>query len=89
MATMAPPTSSIALATASLAGSPSVSMIRMVFSTTTMASSTTIPMASTSPKRVRLLIDCPVTSITAKVPINATGMVTEGMMVVRKSCRKM
>ena len=45
----------------------------MVFSTTTMASSTTMPMASTNPNRVRLLIDWPVTSITAKVPIRETG----------------
>ena len=61
----------------------------MVFSTTTMASSTTIPMARTSPNRVRLLIDIPNSFMAKKVPISETGMVADGMTVVRQSCRKM
>jgi len=88
VATMAPPTSPIAFDVASFAERPSVSISRMVFSTTTMASSTTMPMASTSPNSVRLLIDWPVASITAKVPISETGMVTAGTRVVRQSWRK-
>ena len=41
-------------------------MFRSTFSTTTMASSTTMPMASTSPKSERALIENPSSSITAK-----------------------
>ena len=61
----------------------------MVFSTTTIASSTTMPIASTRPNSVSVLIDIPSAIITAKVPISETGMVTAGISVVRKSCRKM
>ena len=49
-----PVTSSIAFRAASCGASP-CSSHRSTFSTTTMASSTTIPIASTSPNRVRLL----------------------------------
>ena len=42
------------------------------------ASSTTIPMARTSPKRVRLLSEKPMTAMTAKVPMMATGTATRG-----------
>ena len=89
VATTAPAISCMALRMASLAFSPSSSIRRMVFSTTTMESSTTIPMASTSPNNVRLLMDSPIAFITTKVPMSETGMVTDGMSVVRKSCRKM
>ena len=49
-------TSLMALAVASLGGRCSVLMMRSTFSSTTMASSTTIPMASTIPNRVRVLM---------------------------------
>ena len=88
VATTGPVTCCIALIVASLAGSRSSCMMRMVFSTTTMASSTTMPMASTRPKSDSVLIDNPSDSITANVPISATGMVAAGIRVVRKSCKK-
>ena len=59
-----------------------------MFSATTMASSTTMPITSTNPNRHRLLIDIPSPSITAKVPISETGMVMAGISVARQSCRK-
>ncbi len=59
-----------------------------MFSTTTMASSTTIPMARTSPKSVSVLIENPNTLMTAKVPTSDTGMVMVGMRVARQSWRK-
>ena len=58
-----------------------------MFSTTTMASSTAIPTASTRPNSVRLLIENPNAPITAKVPIKAIGMATMGMMAARQDCR--
>ena len=84
-----PVTSSMALAAASFAESPSSSINRIVFSTTTMASSTTIPIASTSPNRDSVLIDSPIASMTARVPRSDTGIVIDGISVVRKSWRKM
>ena len=87
VATTGPATCSIALAVAACGGSPSSSISRFVFSTTTMASSTTIPIASTSPNRVNVLIDMPRADITAKVPSSETGIVTAGTSVVRRSCR--
>ena len=44
------------------------SMLRSTFSTTTMASSTTMPIASTRPNSDSVLIEKPKPSITAKVP---------------------
>ena len=62
-------------------------MSRIVFSTTMIESSTTMPIASTSPNSVRLLIDIPISFIAKKVPMSATGIVIDGITVVRKSCR--
>ena len=59
---------------ASLGAIPFSSMQREAFSTTTMASSTTMPMASTSPNRVRVLMENPNPLSTAKVPTRDTGM---------------
>ena len=84
-----PEISTMDLAVAAFESSPSVSMIRMVFSTTTMASSTTIPMTRMRPNNVRPLIDRPMASITPKVPSSETGMVMAGTRVVRTSWRKM
>jgi hypothetical protein len=89
VATTGPVISIIDLAVAALASRPSSSMIRMVFSTTTMASSTTMPMTRISPNMVRPLMDSPRASITAKVPSSDTGIVMAGTRVVRKSWRKM
>ncbi len=51
-----PETSCIALTVASCGLNPA-SMLRSAFSTTTIASSTTMPIASTRPNSVRVLIE--------------------------------
>ena len=61
----------------------------MTASTTTMASSTTMPMASTRPNIERVLREKPSIGKKMKVPISETGMVIRGMMVARMFCRKM
>ena len=86
-ATTAPLTSSIALRVAACGSSPSA-ILRSTFSTTTMASSTTMPMASTNPNTERLLSEKPIAAIAAKVPINDTGTASNGMMDARQLCRK-
>src|SRR5262249_61763746 len=48
-------------------------MFRSTFSTTTMASSTTMPMAKTRPNNDSALIENPIGNMTAKVPIRETG----------------
>ena len=62
-------------------------MLRSTFSTTTMASSTTMPTASTSPNSDRLFSEKPNIAIRKKVPISETGMATSGMMAARQVCR--
>ncbi|MCY1553414.1 hypothetical protein D9M68_898950 [compost metagenome] len=64
-------------------------MLRSTFSTTTMASSTTMPMASTRPKRLSALMEKPNTYMTANVPTMETGTATNGMMEARHVCRNM
>ncbi len=64
-------------------------MLRSVFSTTTMASSTTMPMARIMPNRVSMLIEKPRTSIPISAPRMDTGTARVGMMVSRRLCRKM
>ena len=88
VAMIGPETSSIARMDACLGVTPGSSRLRATFSTTTIASSTTMPMASTSPKSVRVLMVNPRAAMTAKVPISETGMVSAGISVARKSCRK-
>ena len=61
----------------------------MTASTTTMASSTTMPMASTRPNIERVLIEKPSTGKKMNVPIRETGMVSIGMIVARMFWRKM
>ena len=63
------------------------SRCRSTFSTTTIASSTTMPTASTRPNSVRLLIENPSAAITAKVPTSDTGIAMIGMMAGRQPCR--
>ena len=53
-----------------------------------MASSTTMPMASTRPNSDRLLRLKPNPSITANVPTIATGTAISGMSVARQDCKK-
>ena len=71
----------MALMVAALGGSPSSAMMRSTFSTTRMASSTTMPITSTMANMARMLIDMPAASITAKVPSSAMGTTMVGMTV--------
>ena len=66
----------------------SCSRICSTASTTTMASSTTMPMASTSASSDTVLAEKPSASITAKVPISATGTAMIGIRVARRLPRK-
>ncbi len=63
--------------------SGSSAITRSTFSTTTMASSTTMPMPSTSASSDTVLAENPAASRTANVPIRLTGMATMGMIVAR------
>ena len=84
--TSAPPTSSIVRCAAAIGVMPA-RMLRSTFSTTTMASSTTMPTASTSPNNDRLLSDIPSAYSTVKVPTSETGMAITGMIEARQVCR--
>src|SRR6266536_3418857 len=75
-----PDTSSIALKVASRGLMPS-SMWCSTASTTTIASSTTNPIASTSAKSDSVLIEKPSNGKTANVPINDTGTAIIGNTV--------
>ncbi len=76
--------SPIAFLVASLAeSSGSSSITRSTFSTTTIASSTTMPIASTSASSETVLALNPSASMTAKVPIRETGTAMIGISVVR------
>ena len=86
VATSAPPTSSIARRVASAGGHPS-SINRSTFSTTTIASSTTMPIANTNPNSDRLFREKPMPYMIANVPINDTGIATTGMIVARQFWR--
>ncbi len=66
----------------------SSSICRWAFSITTIASSTTRPVASVMPNSVSELIENPKILMNANVPISDTGIVTAGMMVARQSSRK-
>ncbi|SVJ58469.1 Uncharacterised protein [Klebsiella pneumoniae] len=75
------------LRAASLGDRPSSAITRSTFSTTTMASSTSKPMASTMPNMVRVLIEKPNAASTPKVPSSTTGTAMVGISVARKFCR--
>ena len=62
-------------------------MLRCTFSTTTMASSTTIPMASTRPNSDSALIEKPNALMSVNVPMIDTGTASNGMMAARQLCR--
>ncbi len=69
-------------------GRPSSCMMRSTFSTTTMASSTRRPMASTMANMVSMLMDMPTYWRIAKVPRSTTGTAMVGIRVARKFPRK-
>ena len=71
---------------ASSGGSPS-SMRRCTFSISTMASSTTMPMASTMASRVSTLMEALKKLITMKAAMIETGIATMATMVERQSRR--
>ena len=62
-------------------------MCRSTFSITTIASSTTMPVASTMPNSVSVLIEKPKSLTNANVPMSDTGIVIAGMIVLRQFCR--
>ncbi len=66
------------LRVASRGGRPSSLITRSTFSTTTMASSTSRPIASTMANMVRVLILKPQAERMAKVPISTTGTAMVG-----------
>ncbi len=59
-------------------------MMRSTFSTTTMASSTTMPMARMRPRRVSMLSEKPKMSMAPKVPMSEMGTAMTGMSVARQ-----
>ena len=63
-------------------------MRRSTFSTTTIASSTRRPMASTIPNMVSVLMTNPQAASTKKVPRRTTGMAIVGITVARRLCKK-
>src|SRR6185437_3141311 len=76
-------TSDIATDVAVCGSECSALMCRCTFSMTTMASSTTSPVARTMPNMVSELMEKPNILINAKVPTSETGIVMVGMMVAR------
>ena len=89
VAMTAPVTSFMAVEAALCASRSPSWMWRWMFSITTMASSTTSPVARVMPNRVRVLMENPSSLTKANVPTSETGIVTAGMMVLRQSSRKM
>ena len=84
MAIIAPETSRIDSIAASNGDIPFSSMSRSIFSKTTIASSTTIPIAMTIAKSVSVLIPKPKSHKPAKVPMSETGTAIKGMSVARQ-----
>ena len=85
VATMGPRTSSTASAVIFfISRCPPSSSLRMTFSTTTMASSTTRATARTMPSMLNELIENPKIFIKAKVPISETGTAIVGIRTARK-----
>ena len=59
-----------------------------MFSMTTIASSTTMPVARMMPKSVSVLIEKPISFTNANAPTSETGIVIAGISVLRQFCRK-
>ena len=87
MPTIGANSASIALIAASWPDMP-FSILCAAPSTTTMASSTTMPIASTIANRVERLTVKPSAAIAAKAPMIVTGTVVAGTSIARQSCRK-
>ena len=87
MPTSAPVIWLIDLRVAALGGSPSSLITRSTFSTTTIASSTSRPIASTMPNIVSVLMLKPNAASTPNVPSSTTGTAMVGISVARKFCR--
>ncbi len=69
--------------------SGSLYIITSTFSTTKITSSTTIPMASIKPKRVRKFIENPgAMYIAANAPMRETGIATAAITVGLQDCKK-
>ena len=85
--TIGPVISPIAFVTASRGEYCPVSSNLEAFSTTTIASSTTMATARISPNNVSVLIEKPNAAITANVPINDTGMVIQGIITALQFCK--
>ena len=81
-------TSLMAWRVASRASDIPPSIFAITASTTTIASSTTVPMASTKANRVNMFSEKPATFTIAKVPSSDTMMDIEGITVALKLCRK-
>ena len=86
IAMIGPVISSMALIVAVRASNP-LAIIRSVFSSTTIASSTTMPIASTNPKSVKMLSVKPITAMIANVPTSETGTSIIGRIITFQSCR--
>src|SRR6056297_655513 len=90
VAAIGPVISAIAADEACAGVSPgSLAIFASTASTTMIASSTTIPIASTSASSDTVLRENPIPSITANVPTSATGIAISGTMVARSDPRKM
>ena len=63
-------------------------MMRITFSTTTMASSTSDPITRIKPNMVSTLMVYPSAYSSTNAPSRDTGMATAGISVARQSCRK-
>ena len=86
MATTGPDTCCMAASVAPRGDWP-CSMWCSTASTTTMASSTTMPMANTRPNSVKLFRLNPIAAMTANVPTTATGTATSGISAERQFWR--
>ena len=87
MPMIGPKSPRMALIAASFGGCPR-SMYCVTPSTTTMASSTTMPMASTTAKSVSRLMLKPIIAMAANAPMIVTGTVVAGTSVARQFWRK-
>ena len=88
MPTTGADTSFMAWMVASLGVIP-CSMWCITASTTTIASSTTMPIARTRPNMESVFTEKPRSGKKMNVPMRETGTVSSGMIVARRFCRKM
>ena len=88
MATIALPISFMARTVAWRAGTCNSAIFACTASTTTMALSTTMPMASTIANSVKVLMENPSIDKKAKVPTMDTGTANSGIREARQVCRK-